>query len=905
MSERVPVEPWIGRVACRLRGFALSAWARLPERPRIWIEGKGARVSRAATDRAGAAGACVAYLWLIWEAISPALSRRNGVVAAARRRLWEEVRANPAARPYLRARWAPWWLGPVRRYPVHAGLLAILLAFVAAALATGAETAAALLCAGTELGACRDGLRGLAWVILAAQVTLLALLFPLVATLVPPLLGVRVATSARVQLLLAHTEIEAAGVSAVALAILGTIGLAVADRVPAACAIASGGVLAAWFALNLAGTVWFVARALGLLTPAGREAATLAYAANEAWPAEAAPRLADAARRAQMTFWQSRDSREGEEVSVDLAAPARLVEVRLEVLQAVEAAIRRRSGAPPPTIEFAAASEIRIDGRSDGTVTLAKASVALKRIERWLIRRAHVFSAGVSAPKRLIGERLLGEMAADALDDLRSGNWPVFAERIGTLAALHGLLLRISSGREADGARRSLAAQLPATWFTTVAQEWAETSVSLFQDAARRLPETFPAFRYLARLPERIGTEAGRAVPPDALAATDMLLAHLAYRLYDRGAEAAGRASEVGDIARTPMPLPDAARDWYDEAWRYLSAAWEGLTSARSPRPPADAPAVRRWAECVEHWPALERHLRSTTDLVAKGALLGDAIGGGRALDLLLRWPSRLLGYWGRSPTASGLDLRFVSPALLANSDWAAARCALPHQVPGDDRPVDPLAVFHAAISNAWADEHVALAAVLIAWAMEAGADSPAAELLRRHIHRQSHDTTAGCDDQPEDDPFDITRVLRAIADATIKEEWRPNLSWDRFRRIRDLRDTAMVPGRVYGSSFSGTTSERLAAEISPLLVVLALRTPAQPWPKRPEELGLASPSLAFDGLAGFFTKVAAAVGAVSDDLLRRLAPSGTATDQDLRRARKVVLVRCRLIACALRRRLP
>ena len=84
--------------------------------------------------------------------------------------MWEEVRTNPAARPHLRAPWAPWWLGPVRRYPVHAGLFAILVALSVAVLAIGAEPVSALLCHGSTLAACRDGLRGLIWAILAGAI---------------------------------------------------------------------------------------------------------------------------------------------------------------------------------------------------------------------------------------------------------------------------------------------------------------------------------------------------------------------------------------------------------------------------------------------------------------------------------------------------------------------------------------------------------------------------------------------------------------------------------------------------------------------------------------------------------------------------------------------------------------
>jgi hypothetical protein len=860
----------------------------------------------------------IASVWSLWEAISSALSRRNGVVAAARRRLWEEVRSNPAARPHLRAPWAPWWLGPVRRYPAHAGLLAILLAFVVAVLSAGTGTIAALLCGGADLHACRDGLRGLAWVILAAQVTLLALLFPLVATLVPPLLGSRVSTSARVQLLLAHTEIEAAGASALALAIVGGIGLAFADGMSAAGAIAFGGVLAAWFALNLVGTAWFLARVLGLLTPSGRIAATLAYAASEAWPAEAAPRLADemlyralppddAAARAPMTFWQSSDSMAAATVTVDLPAPARLVEVRLAVLQAVADAIARRGGATAPNIAFAAPLDLRIGRQCDGTVALAKASVPLTAVERWLIRRAYVFSTRAAVSEPLIGERLLHELATDALDDLRSGNWPVFAERIETLAALHGFLLRLASPYSADGHRHSHVTQLMGWSDLSIGHSWARTHLSLFETAASRLPESRPEFRYLAGLPALIGVEAGRSVPPTALAATDAQLAFLSYRLYDRGAEAAGLATELGGVANRPAPLPDAARDWYDEAWRDLSASWEALTRERAPRPPADAPPERRWAECVEHTMALMTHLRNTADLVAKGAVLGDVIGGGRALDLLLRWPQPF-GDGDGSDTAIALDPRAVPPSVLYRGDWTEVERGVPRHSFADGWPIDPTAVFQAALTNAWTDELRALAVVLLEWASEAGPESVAAGLLDRLLRRTLTDPVSAQEAATaHEHAFRAESLLRALCDLLGPDSLRPNLDpipLEGLPRIRRLRAAPMVSGRTYFSRLRGPRDALIAAAYAPLLVVLAVRAPNERWPTTPEALCLASPSLADDQVARGLVAVAEAAGTVSDDLLRRLAPSGTATDEALRRARKAVRVRCKLIARALRRRL-
>ena len=898
----------------------MSASAALPERPRAWVEVKAARVRRVAACWARAAARRVAHGWLIWEAISAALSRRNGVVAAARRRLWDELRANPAVRPHLNAPWAPGWFGLARRFPLHTGLFAMLLALAVTTFLAAPDEAVRLVCGQTDLAPCHAGLRGLAWVILAAQVTLLALLFPLVATLVPPLLGSRVSTSARVQLLLAHTEIEAAGASAIALGIVGAIGLAFSEGWPADRAVGFATFLAAWFALNLGGTAWFATRSLALLTPSGRIAATLSYAATRAWPAEAAPKSADttllhaffrdaASIRECLEFCLRSDTVPGATVTVDLAAPARLVEVRLATLQAVACAVAHRAqGTPHEPIAFVAPFPSASGARREGRVMLAKARVPLTGIERWLIRRAHVFSSRDTASGPLTGQRLLKELVTDALDDLRSGNWPVLEERIDTLAALHGLLLRLASRRQADARRGSHVAQPMGSSDLSIGRSWswALAYLPLVDTAAIRLPESRPAFRSLARLADKIGHEAGPSVPPAALTATDSLLASLAHRLYDRGAEAAGQAVDFGGVARKPMALPEAARDWYDETWREISGAWERALGNRAPRPPANVPPEERWALSPEHVSALMENLYATTDLVARAAVLGDPVGGGRALDLLLRWPGTLRNTHA-SGTVLAINLGALWPELLDISDCTPIEARLRQSKGGggvysDSLASDPLAVFLAAVEGAWADHCLALAMTLSRWSMEIDAPSPAADLLASLIHQRQHDPALKSTGMvPVRDPFAPGPLLRTVAAIVAAPQGsadsRTQTLENRLRRLGELAHARFVPGRWHGVTRPAFSFHDGGAQLAVCLLAVALKPGhGEPWPRTPDALGLASPSPAGDRVAEFFECVANATQNVPDDLLRRLAPSGAATDQEIASARKRVIDTCNVM---------
>jgi hypothetical protein len=915
--------------ASRDRSFIRDQGARLLDRAaKAWV--KVSELRRRADQSANQARGAVARRWnalrtrlayrrMLWRACWAWIARRRGVVAEARQRLWDELRANAAVRSHLNARWAPWWLGFARRFPVHCALLA---AFVVLAVPIhlalfGAEP---LVCR-REAGSCHEVLRSVVGVVLSAQAALLAVIFPVAVALVTLLGGNGLRRRERLQLFFADTELAIAGMSALLLAGTSTVVLTWGEHASPQLASFGASLCSVWFGLNLSGLGFFLWRGVRFLLPGGQDQALRRQVASLYWPEEAAPKLADemlyralrpddAARIERMKFWQFADLDGVAKVAVNLPAPARLVEVRLEVLDAVAHAVARRGGANPPKVGFAAPHDLSIGCQCEGSVTLAKVSVPVTAIERWLIRRAYVFSTRATVSEPLTGERLLHELATDALDDLRSGNWPVLEERLGSLAALHGFLLRLASRRDADGRRHSYVTELTGWSDLSIGHSWARTHLSLFETAASRLHESRQAFRSLARLPLRIADAAGRSVPQAAFTATDALLAYLAYRLYDRGAEAAGGATALGDIAKTPMPLPDAARDWYDAAWRDLSAAWKEITPDRVPRPPANAPPERRWAACVEHTPALDEHLHNTADLVAMAAVLGDLIGGGRALDLLLRWPGELDDAEA-SNTAVALDLHAVSPVLLNISDWAKVERGLPRQPFADGWPVDPTAVFQAALANAWGDGCLALALTLSGWASEAGASSPAATLLASLVHRRFSDSAKGTEEGAMllgPDPFELASLLRTVATIVAESPGsQDGRSWaleKRLRRLGELARASFVPGRVYSGP---GTSDRLHdswAQLAVCLLAVALKPGHRgPWPTAPDALGLASPSPADDRVAEFFGKVAEATGTVSDDLLRRLAPSGAATEPEIARARKRVRVHCKQITRAIRRR--
>ncbi|WP_337875346.1 hypothetical protein [Elioraea sp.] len=299
-------------------------------------------------DRLRAAERRIAYGRLIGLAIWLVLVRRKGVVAAARRRLWDELRANPAVRQHLAAPWLPAWFGVAQRFPCHSLLLVAIVALIVV-LATVHVSGAAPFCATGSPDHCRQVLRDVVAVVLTAQATLLAVVFPIAVTLVTVLGGGGLQRRERLWLFFADTELKAAGASALLLTAICTAALTLGDRLSPQTASAGLSLCAGWFVLNLSGAAFFLRRGVSFLLPDGQNWALRRQLARRIWPAEAAPKLANTmvfntlrrdgeVRQQIFMLWQSSDVDEARVATVALDTPRALAEIRLAILTAVERA---------------------------------------------------------------------------------------------------------------------------------------------------------------------------------------------------------------------------------------------------------------------------------------------------------------------------------------------------------------------------------------------------------------------------------------------------------------------------------------------------------------------------------------------------------------------------------------
>lgn len=845
-----------------------------------------------------------------------------GVMTRARRELWMQLRSNPGIRAEMPGGWAPPHLAWVRCAPGHVVIFAAVAGIVGMIVFIFGTLGNGLICKADQAGHCTERLNSIAGTVLAAQVTLLAVVFPIAVALVSVLGSSALRKRSRLWLLFEETEVFVAGTSGVLLSLLCIIFLGFSPTLTPHLAAAAAIICTAWFAFNLLGVGVFLSRSVRFLLD--ERSALRRQLASRIWPREAEPRLADAilfqhlrpddeTRSTRFEMWWSGKIPNNNAsalmhaaIAKPLSRPGYLADIHLGVLAAVEKGLNARaSGATLPLIAFGAPIDHSIHTRHEGTVRVAVSRTPLTAVEVWLIRRAYRFRVRRPNDTMPTGERLLGELVSDALEELRSGNDASFRDRCQTIADTHGFLLRIANRRTGDR-RFSYATELSSNGFLTLAGSWRRQLTPLCDEATAALPSRLRAFEAVAYLPIKVSHECGPHVAPSALGVTDGFLAEIAYRLFDRGLVAAGDQGVTVGIARKPVVLPADAQRWYDEAWVLLSGAWMRLSEIRWPTPPEASAADKRWSVLIEHTQPLVSHLSSTADLVGKAAATGDLVGGVRALDLLLRWPKA----WEtrRNTTFAYSQVRKgISPRNLTEAEWDRVVADVNGLAPALDPT--PEGIFSAAFRAKWRAECIDLLLVLSAWAYAAGPESPAAMLAAKLIRGQLSDPAQrGEPSTSSSDMLESRTFLQDIANGH-SGGWQSTgpLNHDRLRRLQQLVATRSVAGVPYLTS-EGIPATTYRREIVTVLVVLSVRSPpGTQWPTHASAIGLPNANSSDADLAQFFEELAKETDTLDGDEVLALL-RGLAADQnlDLKRiaaARKRVRIHSRLLARDLRRR--
>lgn len=590
-----------------------------------------------------------------------------------------------------------------------------------------------------------------------AQAALLGLVYPLVIGLVGLLFEARSSRGNRLQVYFRETEALAVGGTSLALLMfmgLQLLGFAVA---PLNIGVAATVLNVLWFTVNLGALGFFVVRSLDFMRPARRHALMKAFLANTAWSAQLRDgMLANQWANASL-YGHLPAGSEGhalvmpfdfEQVALRRTFSGRQVlsDIRLGVLAAVAAARAsecRVSFAPWPGITY------------DGGAVLARAPTPdLSAVERLLVRLAFKFSPPSRRDPPPLTEEILGDATADLLALMEAGRFEEFRSLLWETIELHRLLYALAQSPADPGKPAFSYAALKTDDTGSYAWEWARAYRDLMIRAGDHPPRDERYFESCAYIAAHVMREARTVATSEATDALFNLPATLFRALTDgaarRRAEAAGAPPPRGSLF---TPTGSGAAE-YRSAWLRFVGGWESLAEAIAPKTEAS------WEDLRAAWPSMSRHLHDSALRVAQAAKAGELQAIGWSVDMMLKWPRKMLIGWN-----GGHGYALVRPLITAGllqKPW--------NEVAGlgltrFDEAAKPAEMFEAVIENAWLDSQVVVACSLIGLMGEAGAngrveDGPS-EAAGALFRNQSFDPSASY--HPRDAALSPSRILHAV----------------------------------------------------------------------------------------------------------------------------------------------
>ena len=450
--------------------------------------------------------------------------------------------------------------------------------------------------------------------ILAAQATLVAIVYPLVIALVGLLFEPRTTLGGRLSVFLQETAAIPTGASALLLCAAAAVQIPAASQFPVRIVAAGTAVNCLWFLLNTIGLGYvFLRNAIAYIHPKTRPQLIRSYLVNVAWRTQlrnlaAFNRQFGAVEygylpgaRSTAEGAASDPQNDGQRPTVlispifrDVGNPAATVslwrkralrDIRLPVLDVVARswleAARSKPAPSPQRREIPRLVFAPVYGETySGTLVLARTPDGhpLDWAQRLLVRLAYRFRA----PSRVLDppgtETFIKEAVADLILLIEAGRVHEFEAQLDALVELHVFLFQIAEVPDTDGSSFNYA-QMEARGPWSVGYEWATEYRDLFGRAVSQLahePEFFARCAYVAA---RLYSKSAETTAPSALKTVHDIAQHLCWRLRDWPAATHKAESGWAGHAGTVFELPVRTADIYAGAWRSFVAGWERLPS--------------------------------------------------------------------------------------------------------------------------------------------------------------------------------------------------------------------------------------------------------------------------------------------------------------------------------------
>lgn len=643
---------------------------------------------------------------------------------------------------------------------------------------------------------------------LGAQATLLGLVYPLVIALVGMLFETRSSTGHRLQIYFSETE--AAPVGLIAMTYIAVVALQALfyAQLPLKVVGAMTVLNVLWFATNLAGLAFFVARSLEFVQPNRRIGLARSYIANTAWKAQLRDlilrnRWVNAAgygylpsEQADAGFTITPYIRDTPLIVRAFKRPRQLQDARFGLL-----AVALRSRANRIGLEEGGDIVLAAwPGREySGEAVLVEGTHELTWAERWLFRWAFRFGRPPRAHVIPTTEGLLAEGVTDLVALFDAGRLDDFRARLRELIDQHGLYYQLAEAPEVGEA-------VPFNYAAmdngdTLALNWVRSYIPVLDRISERLSTDHRFFQSAASLASRLQNRAGNA-PPTATHAlffpTMFLVRGLLMNATRSRILGGGAIPERTFTVTGPSAVP------YGRAWQDIVGGWEEFADALAPI--ARRKTVVRWDDLQRLSPGLTRHLRDSAMMVAMAAQSGETTAIRWSVDLMLKWDERVRRVWPTSGRGWALERDLPTLDLLGEPWEDVAKRSLRR----DDAELEPVDIFDAVMENAWRDTLVVLVCSLISTSRSPspGVFDDGAALAACALF-QNREFDPGASYHPRTTPLEtetiFKSILRLVGNGRAEEGGYRHAIEDLAEQIDRLEGPNYIAGRIYGWSGEAT----------------------------------------------------------------------------------------------------
>jgi hypothetical protein len=614
------------------------------------------------------------------------------------------------------------------------------------------------------------------------------------------------------------------------------------------------GVHLTWLVVNFTVFVQFVITTLHFVEPRARERLRERYTANIITPRDLSVRLCrvfyinmpkqlvpgqEGSMAPAVTFGFDLSHDGLTEVASHFGRPSVLRDVRLKPLGWVLRSWLRRTevdrrepagpGFPMLGQDIRLAFPASFDGVYEGDKTWCqrKGGAALRRRDRWLIRRsfrfatAHDEDSDLPTPANFLeelAERVIGQIELAAVTGFKSA--------LDEMIRYHRFVLDIHDTRSAEGQPMSLA-EVGGFWEAPY-EEWIRHYRRVFAKAADKIRDDTSFFNRLAHAAfQLLPSDASGKSPAVVTSLLDLAL-HEVVMLEAWVTRRTTVDVPEGDVAQPRLGLAGSDRRAYDEVVRAFIGAWEDVLRISEPlyyRADRDGDARQdHWNALARWWAFLERHMRNTAYFLASAVWNEDAIGADRYRDTLLRWIGTA------RPTAEP-DYQIEHRALLIpdtlSLEWQQVEARL---VPRGSTfwrgTPSPRAVFGLVVQGAFDDVIILAAAIILGWHMHNQLSTDIdAQTAARLVARQVIEGEGAHFPTDNGPPQTIFRSLFSliVREALKTGEYGSALD-GLVRFLNGMSERRLVPGRHYISS----GSDGLDALRPQLLAMMAAHLPPQ-----------------------------------------------------------------------------